>query len=143
MHPDGVAPAALDASLAGLQSAELLTTESGSASRYAFRHALIHETTYNLLPFAQRRNDHGINVDPVIQIGAKTPFLHGPAQILVRRRDEAHVDLAAFGRTESLDFALLDHAQQFGLHLHGQFADFVEKECTSFCALEAARACRL
>ncbi len=58
VHPARERRVALDELLRALQDAELLVRESPSVPRYAFRHALIHETTYNLLPFAQRRPLH-------------------------------------------------------------------------------------
>lgn len=49
---------AVRSSLDGLTSDELLSPADGDGSKYAFRHALIQETTYNLLPYAQRRPLH-------------------------------------------------------------------------------------
>lgn len=58
VHPPGVRPIPLDEMLKQLETAELLVAEPGIVPRYSFRHALIHETTYNLLAFAQRRPLH-------------------------------------------------------------------------------------
>ncbi len=65
-----VLPATIDAvslpmSLDELQAAELLVPESNDSSRYGFRHALIQETTYSLLPFAQRRPLHAAAAEHV------------------------------------------------------------------------------
>ncbi|CAN5923379.1 hypothetical protein BH11GEM2_BH11GEM2_13650 [soil metagenome] len=58
VHPSGARNVPLDAMLKQLETSELLVTEPGAEPRYSFRHALIHETTYNLLAFAQRRPLH-------------------------------------------------------------------------------------
>lgn len=48
----------LPARLDELTAAELVSAEDAARGRYIFRHALTHETTYGLLPFAQRRPLH-------------------------------------------------------------------------------------
>ncbi len=76
VHPGGIDVEALSASVRDLQTAELLTEEPGTGTRFAFRHALIQETTYNLLPFAQRRPLHAAAAEHVERVyGADlTPY---------------------------------------------------------------------
>ena len=50
-------------SITRLKAAELLIGESDSTSSITFRHALIQETTYNLLPFAVRKPMHAAAAD--------------------------------------------------------------------------------
>ena len=132
VHPDGVAPAALDASLAGLQSAELLTTESGSASRYAFRHALIHETTYNLLPFAQRRALHAAAAEHLETANAADLTPHSgrlayhwshaerPEKAVRYLGDAGRQALEAYANQSAVDF--FSEALKLDSQLRGQLA---------------------
>ncbi|HEV7990708.1 MAG TPA: AAA family ATPase [Gemmatimonadaceae bacterium] len=55
VHPGN---GAMAESLRDLESAELLVRESDDATCFVFRHALIQETTYGLMAFAQRRPLH-------------------------------------------------------------------------------------
>ena len=55
VHPNA---GAIADSLRDLESAELLVAETDDATRFVFRHALIQETTYGLMAFAQRRPLH-------------------------------------------------------------------------------------
>jgi class 3 adenylate cyclase/tetratricopeptide (TPR) repeat protein len=56
--PPAVDSRAMRVDLDALISHELLIAEAKDESRFVFRHALIQEATYNLLPFAQRRLLH-------------------------------------------------------------------------------------
>ena len=64
------------------------------------------------------------------QVLAKAALLHQRFQIAVRRHHYPHVfhlhrPVAA---ADALDFALLQHAQQLGLHGEGHVADLVQKK---------------
>ena len=50
------------------------------------------------------------------------------AQIAMRRRDDAHVDLAIAGGAERLDLLAIDRAQQARLQLERQLADLVDEQ---------------
>ena len=61
-------------------------------------------------------------------------------EIGVGRRDQPDVDLARLGRSEPLELAGLDHAQQLGLLAERHVGDFVEEERAAVGELEAADA---
>ncbi len=89
-------------------------------------------------PLAQRRHvdrDHG---EAEVEILAEVPLLDLLLEVLVRRRDDAHVDLDRPRRSEPLDLALLQHAQHLGLRLGAHVADFVEEDRAAVGLLELA-----
>jgi len=51
-----------------------------------------------------------------VAVGAKSSAQHFRAQIPVGRRNQANIHLADFRRTDTLNFPVLNHAQQLGLH---------------------------
>ena len=54
---------------------------------------------------------------PVVEIGAKATTGDPSAQILVRRRDDTHVDAARLRAADGNDFSFTQHPQQHRLHL--------------------------
>ena len=58
--------------------------------------------------------------------------------ILVRRRDDADVNLGGLRRTEPLDFTLLQDSEDFGLGLRAHVGDFVEEDRAAVGELELA-----
>jgi hypothetical protein len=64
--------------------------------------------------------------------------LGGVDGILVRRRQDAHVDLDRLGRADPVKHPLLEEAQQLGLQAQVHFGDLVEEERALVRALEAA-----
>ena len=66
--------------------------------------------------------------DAVIEVFAERPLLRGPVQVLVRRRQHAHVHLARRALAERVDFALLQEAQELRLQGERQVAYLVEEE---------------
>src|SRR3954469_9382621 len=58
--------------------------------------------------------------------------------VAVGRRDDADVDLEHLVAAYALDFALLEHAEQLGLHGKGHIADLVQEERTAAGSLELA-----
>ncbi len=60
----------------------------------------------------------------------------------MRRRDDAHVDFLARRRADALERSLLQHAQQLGLQVERQIADFVEKQRPAMRQLESPLAGR-
>src|SRR5258708_6129352 len=59
-------------------------------------------------------------------------------QILVRGRDDPHVNLQRIARADALEGLFLKHAQQLGLHLEADVADLIEEQRAAVCHLEAA-----
>ena len=77
---------------------------------------------------AQWRNDDGEDVQAVIEVFAESPLRGHLHELAVRGRDDADVDFDLLVRADPLDGALLQDAQQLGLHRQREFADFVEKD---------------
>ena len=90
------------------------------------------------LPLAQRRREDGEDGQPVVQVGAEPPFLHQRFERLVGRGDQPDVDLDRCRAAETLDLALLQHAQQLDLGRRVEVADLVEEERPAFGELEPA-----
>ncbi len=88
--------------------------------------------------FPQRRNVEVHHLDPVHQILAEQSAGNSLGQIAIRGRDHAHVDVhARAGGTHSLNLAVLEEAEQDGLHLQAHFADFVQENGAVMRQLEA------
>ena len=81
-----------------------------------------------LLALAQRRQLDRHDREPIVEILAKLSVADELPEVLVGRRQDAHVDLDEHVAADRLDLALLDHAQQLVLHLGRDVADLVEEE---------------
>src|SRR3546814_1868472 len=62
------------------------------------------------------------------------------AKILMRRRDDAHIDLAHLAAADADDRPVFEHAEQLDLHVETHVADFVEKDGAAVACLEMADA---
>ena len=91
-------------------------------------------------PLTQRRGGDGQHVDAVVQVFPKAASGHFVFEFFVRGRHHAHIDGHLARGPHGQNAALLQHAQQFDLHVHGQVADFVQKQGAPVRQLEAAQA---
>ncbi|MND98241.1 hypothetical protein D3C80_905840 [compost metagenome] len=89
-------------------------------------------------PFAQRRQADGCHVQAVEQVFAKMPGHHRIGEVDVGRRHQAHVDRDRRARAQAHHFALLQHPQQFHLHVQRQVADFIEEQRAAIGRFEPA-----
>ena len=64
---------------------------------------------------AQRRQHDVDDVEPVVEVFAEPSRAHECRQILVRRRDQPHVDVDLIVAADRLDAVLLQDAQQLRL----------------------------
>ena len=87
----------------------------------------LHQRRNVFQPLGQRRDADLDGAQAVEQIFAETPGENLGAQIAVGGGNQAHVDLPDFRGTHALDLAILNHAQQLGLHGQRGFADLVEE----------------
>ena len=76
----------------------------------------------------QRRHADGEDAETVIKVGTEVSGLDFLTQIAIGRGDDARVAVPRLGFADTLKLAVFQHAQQLGLQLHRQFADFVEKQ---------------
>ena len=58
---------------------------------------------------------HREDVQSVIEIGPELTLLNQPSQILVRSRDDSHIDLDRMTASEPLELLFLERAQKFRL----------------------------
>src|SRR5205814_7150257 len=95
-----------------------------------------HEGEDVLAALAERRYLDPHDVEPVVEVGAElAPRDHG-LEVLVRRRDDAHVDRDGLVRADSPDLALLQHAEELGLEARAHLPDLVEEERSAASGLE-------
>ena len=80
------------------------------------------------------------DVEPVKEILAKGLFAHRLEQIAVAGGNDPNVDLNRRAAADPLTFALLQHAEELGLNLEGDFTDLVEEDRAAVGQLEAAEA---
>ena len=81
-----------------------------------------------LAPLVQRRQAELDDVQAMVQILAKVLPLALGFEILVRRRDDSHVDRNRPPSTHPFDHALLQHTQEFGLRRQAQVTHLVQEQ---------------
>ena len=101
-------------------------------------HQVLDEQRDVLAAIAQRRERDREHVEPIVQVAAEAALAHFLGQIAVGRGDDAHVDVHRARAAQPLELSFLQHAQQLGLQLERQLADFVEEERAAVGELEAA-----
>src|SRR6185312_3200910 len=87
---------------------------------------------------AQRGNVDRDNVQAEIQILAKLLLLDAGFEIAVGGGDDADIDLDGAIAAHAFQLALLQDAQQFGLHVGRDFADFIEQNRATVGEFETA-----
>ena len=87
-------------------------------------------------PIAQRRDLDARDRQAEVQVGAKRPLVDLGAQIAVRRRDDADIDLDVFLAAEAAKRAAFEHAEQRRLHGQRQLTDLVEEDRAAVRQLE-------
>src|SRR5437773_958718 len=87
------------------------------------------DEAWNLIaPFAKRPDREADDVQAVEEIFAELTGVHGLFEIGVRGGDDADVDRQGGWLAERGDFPRLEKAQELGLQIEPQLADFVEKQ---------------
>ena len=81
-----------------------------------------------LAALAQGRHFDADDIEPEIKILAEALFRRLTAQVAVGGGQHAYIHGDGRVGTHPLHLALLQGAQQFGLELHGHFADLVQKQ---------------
>ena len=78
--------------------------------------------------FPQAWQANGDDIQPEIEVFAKRARLIRRFQVAVRCRDHADVYWNFVVASDRPHFSFLQYAQEFGLHLQGKLADFVEED---------------
>ena len=68
------------------------------------------------------------DIDAVVQVFSEGLPFHQLVEMLVRGRDDPHVDFDGLCSPHAREFPFLQHPQQFGLRGRAEIADFVEKQ---------------
>src|SRR5208282_2639272 len=103
-----------------------------------FLHEVVYEYGDVFLSIAQRRDLDAEDIEPIEKIGTELTLLDQFFQILVGGGDAAEVHLDSLVAAHSCDFALLQYAQQVGLGLQADVADFVQENCPALGNFELA-----
>ena len=106
-------------------------------ARDALEHAFA-DLLQVLEPLAQRRHADLDDVEPVVQVLPELAGQHLGAEVLVGRTQQPHVDRLLADGAHRPHRALLDRAQQLGLHRQRQVADLVEEQRAAVGRLEEA-----
>ena len=101
-------------------------------------HELFGEKEHIFAAFAQRRHEHRHDVQAEVQILPEFLLLDALIEVAVGGGDDAHVHLDGARAADAFEFAFLQHAQQFGLHLRGNLADFIEQDRAAVREFKAA-----
>ena len=89
-------------------------------------------------PLAQRRQRDLEDAEPVVEVLAELAALHRRVQVAVGGGNHADVGVEHARAAEAHELALLEHAQQLGLHRRRHLADLVEEEHAAVGLLDAS-----
>src|SRR5918995_1180475 len=89
------------------------------------------------MPLSQRRQLNGNDVEPVVKILSEVPSIDLARQVLVGGRDHSGIDFDAASAADTLELALLKHAQELFLRGERQLPYFVQKDRSLVGELEA------
>src|SRR5262249_16943222 len=95
---------------------------------YNLRGEVLHQRGDVFRPLAQRRQRDGKDEDAMEQVLAEVALLDLLFEIAMRGHHHANVDLDRLVGADALHLALLQHAQQLGLHGQRHVADLVQKQ---------------
>src|SRR5215472_11426410 len=93
-----------------------------------------------LATLAQGRNLDRNHAEPVVKVLAEAPFRNLLFKILIRRRNNAHIDVRFFRAPDRAHLSLLKHAVQLHLHSQTHVADLVHEKRSAMRGLEQALA---
>ncbi len=118
----------------------LLAERDGLAAGARGREDVPGEDRDVLAALAERRHRHRHDGEPEIKVLAEFPAGHLALQIALGRGDDAHVGLDRFVAADAAKLARLEDAQELGLHVEREIADFVEEHRAALGELERALA---
>src|SRR5262245_41707517 len=90
-------------------------------------HEIAHQSRNIFRAVAPRRHMDREDVQAIVQVIPEMLLLHHPSKVAVGCRDQPYIHLYRLRTTDALKFLLLQHAQELGLQLERNLADFVEK----------------
>src|SRR5689334_14631068 len=78
------------------------------------------------------------HVEAKIEVLAKVSFFVSGLEVPVGGSDDAYIDFDFLIAADGTNFFFLQNAEELGLHFHGEFADFIEKDCAPTGSLKEA-----
>src|ERR1700690_2505513 len=90
----------------------------------------------------QGRDIDGHHIQAVIEVLAESPLFQRGTQIAIGRGNQADIHFVRFRAAETLEFALLQNAQQLHLDRRGEVADLVEEKSAAVREFELSRLAR-
>src|ERR1700757_4777793 len=91
-------------------------------------HEMHHQQRDILRALPKRRYVDGKDVETVEEVGAEFPVLYHYGQIAVIRRNQPHVGAQRPSASQTLELALLQHTQQFGLQFKRDFSTLIQED---------------
>lgn len=90
--------------------------------------------------FTKRRNVKREDAESIVEILAKATGVDLVLQVSIGRGEDSDIHVACAGVADTLEFALLDHAEELCLHRERHLPDFIEEEGAMIGHFETARA---
>jgi hypothetical protein len=110
---------------------------------FAFEVEALHEQLKQLedvfRPLPQARRIDPSQVQPEVKILAKGALLNHGLKVLIRRGDDAQVDVVHGARSQRKDLAIHEHTQHLRLPQRAHLADLVQKDRSPVSEWEPAR----
>src|SRR3990172_2587369 len=101
-----------------------------------FFYKMINKQRNIVLPLPERRHLERDHAEPVVKVLAEAPVLHGALDVLVRRRDHAHIHGDRGGAADTVNVPLLENAKYLLLKVDPQVADLVKEQRPAVRKLE-------
>src|SRR5205814_8569297 len=79
-------------------------------------------------PLPERRNGERDYLQPEVQVLAKCAGPHGTLEVVIGRRNDAHVGSNHLVAANALDLLGLDRAKQFRLRVGSKIPDFIQEQ---------------
>src|SRR6185295_11134421 len=97
-----------------------------------------HQPRDVLRPVSKRRQVNRIHTQAIVQVSPKRSGGDRRLQVAMGGGDHAHVDTLRARRSDALELAFLQHAEELHLNIRRQVTDLVEKDRTAVGQLEPA-----
>ena len=91
-----------------------------------------------LRSLAKRREVNRDHIEAVVEVLAEGALADHRFEVAVGGSDHAHIHADRLRPSNTLELALLKHAQELHLHRQADIADLIEQECATVSALEPA-----
>ena len=97
---------------------------------------VVHQRRQVFGPRGKRRHLDLEDPQPMVEVDAKPPGFKSGHEVAIGGCDHPHIDRPRGRCADGRDCAILEHAQELGLHFERRFADLVEQERAAVGLLE-------